>query len=268
MKRDIINLLPNGAEIISLDKFGGQKDVIKVHFNDSRENETLYAYKYNNKVCLSVLKYVNDKPEIIDTYNKDAFDISYLCIAPVVLKNDKNIVIGFKISDTFGKPVNDKKKIKKGENDAAKIVSSELVILTYSNGKFENVISDEKLVFNKIDVLDMDIEKDGIFEIALWNFVTEKAYKVSIYSYSNGSISETHEYDKNYYDRVFRYYRHLVKNNPDSAVYLYYFANAQHATGYTKEALKSIESVLKTKHPYPSKKDLLSFKEMLEGKDL
>lgn len=266
MRKEIISLLPNGAEIISLDRFGGKKDVIKVHFDNNKENETLYAYKYDNEIYLSVLKYINEKPEIIDTYQNRGCDISYISVSPLLSENDKSIIIGFKLDEYFPEGLKDKRKKQRDKNIKNK--SSELAILTFSNGKLENILDYYKLIFNRIDVFDMDTKKDGICEIAIWTPDVEKALNVNIYKFVDGALEETHEYDKNYYYRVFKYYRHLVKNDPKSSVYLYHFAKAQYITGYTKEAVRSVDRALAAKHPYPSKKDLLSLKNMFEGKDL
>lgn len=195
--------LPIGAEIISLDKFGGKNDIIITDLNNDYNNDIIFAYKYNGDAYLGIGLYENDIFKIIDIYKGRGLDISYLDIKPVDSSYSKTIIIGWKIRE----------------------ISSNLDLLVYSNNKLKSILVNNELYFGKIDVLDFN--DDGIYEIVLWSHDTGEAYIVKIYKFENDKFVSANEYDKLYYPKVLNYYQNLVNKYPTSPTYLNYLNKAK-----------------------------------------
>lgn len=169
---DMWTKLPIGADIISLNKFGGQDDVIEVDLNNDGINEVIFAYKYSGEVYIIVGKYDGDKFIVIDTYKKMGLDISHLEIKQLLDTNNKIIIVGFKIRS----------------------VSSSLGLLVFEDLKLKDIIEGEDIYFGKMDV--KDLNNDGIYEIVLWTHDTGEVYIMNIYELVNNEFKKTDKYNE------------------------------------------------------------------------
>ena len=212
--------LPEGAEIISLDRFGGKNDVIILDLDNKYGEEIIFAYKYNKKAYVGIGKYNKDKFVIVDIYEGRGSDISHLFIRPILHERSNTIVIGWKVRD----------------------ISSNLDLLIYEDKNLKSILNNKDLYFTMIDLIDFN--NNNLQEIVLWTHDTKDAYNVRIFEYKNNYLIETNKYDEIYYIKVLKYYEDLVNKYPNSTTYLYYLANAQNILGYdSKETLKKLENL-------------------------
>lgn len=221
----IHSMLPKGATVISLDKFGGKNDIIEYDFDDDGANEILVAYSLLGEPYIAIIKRVNEKLSIMDSFKGSGYNIKDLYIAPF---DTKDILIGWSLGA--------------GNNW--------LDLISFENGKLNLKPKNYMSVYGILYL--EDINKDGIKELVLWRNDIGEAYYIKIYDFIKVNFVETSKYDEIYFKKVKAYYEKLLSENGEIPIYLYYLAEAEEKLKEYEEALKIIDKALNTKNPYPS----------------
>lgn len=235
----ILEVLPNGAIIISLDKFGGVNDVIEYDFDGDGEKEVLVGYLLDGDPYIAVLKATDEKMNILDAYKGEGYNIEDIYISS---NKNNDILVGWNVGSKYNK----------------------LDFLKLVDGKLKK---DNKNKLPAYGILYLeDINNNGLNEIVLWIHDTDEAYIVRIYELKGKEFKETTEYDAIYFQKVKRYYERLLEENGEFSTYLYYLVLAQEKTVDYECALKTIDRALNTKYPYPSVKALNLLKDRILDK--
>lgn len=232
---EILRKLPSGAELISLDRFGGKDKVISIDLDADGKKEILAAYTLDSVPYVAVF----EDNVLADCFEGEGYSLEDMKIIP--MKDAKIILVGFKIE----------KK------------SNKLEILKFEDGKLKKTFKNEFPIYAEAYV--EDIRKDGNIEVILWFHDTGEAYTVNIYNIEGDEFKATNEYDSVYFKKVVAYYKELLKNNKKSSTYLYYLALALEKTRDYEEAINSIEKALETEYPYPSVKELNKIRNRLRN---
>lgn len=227
---EMLSELPNSANLISLDKFGGRNNVIEKDLDGDGSKEVLVAYELEGIPNLCVFKEVNEKLKIIDTFKGDGTDIEDLMIIPI--KTHINIIIGWKIEEK----------------------SNKLDILRFKNGRIHREFKNKVSMYDKIEI--EDLNNDGNKEIMLWIHDTGEAYMIKTYNLEGNVLKLTEKYDSIYFKKVEEYYENLLNKHKDSATYLYYLALAHEKVREYDGALKAIDKALSMENSYPSVREL------------
>lgn len=226
IKYKIQGYIPKGAEIITLNT--GNDFIFKDIDNDGRL-EILCEYKLNGDTYLVAFRDENGEIKELDTLKGEGYNITDLIIMPFE-GNINRIIIGWQ----FG------------------AIWSELNILEFKNNKFKQLLTGDKIYYSKMEIVKYS---DSEIEIALWSHVTGEAFDVQLYSFKGDTLKKTSKHDKEYFVRVYEYYKNIVYNSYDVPKYLfYYLANAaykigkkEEATIYINKASKYLDSVLSIK---------------------
>lgn len=225
---NIYEILPKDAIIISLDKFGGENEVIEHDFDGDGSNEFLIAYSFEGCPYIAILKKKDEGLKILHSLSGKGYNLEDLYIAPF---ENIGLLVGWNIGEKENKLdlINfDKGKLKTKDNCA----------LNYSKMYLE------------------DINNDGVNELILWKHDVGKAYSIKIYDYLKKEFKETSKYNEIYYKGIKDYYINLLKEDNYASTYLYYLADAQIKLKEYEDALNTIDKALETKYPYPSVKTL------------
>ncbi|NEU04489.1 MULTISPECIES: hypothetical protein [Clostridium] len=238
---NIEDIIPEGSEIISLNKFGGKNDIIKLDLDNDKEDEIIYAYNYKGYGHIGVCKSTQDGLEVVDDYEGKGDDIGYLNIKEVCSRKNKNIIVGWKIRN----------------------FTCRLDLLEYKDKKISSLIPDTILCFNKIDVVNLETKKEKLNEIVLWYKKKKTGYEISMYKWIKGNLIEINKYNKYYYTKVLKYYDELIKTKNNSIEYLYNVAKAKYLVSQYEDALKTINKAMYLKLTYPSIEELRDFQYVL-----
>lgn len=234
---NIEDVIPEGAEVISLNKFGGENDIIKLDLDNDKEDEIIYAYNYKGYGHIGICKVTGEGVQILDDYEGKGDNIGYLNIKEVCSRKNKNIIIGWKIRD----------------------FTCRLDLLEYKNKKISSLIPHTILCFNKIDVVNLENKKEKLNEIVLWYKSKKVGYEISMYKWIKGNLIEINKYNKYYYTKVLKYYDELIKTKSNSIEYLYNVAKAKYLVSQYDDALKTINKAMYLKLTYPSVEELRDF---------
>ncbi len=218
IKNKIQKYIPNSGVIIALNT--GNDFIIKDIDNDGTV-EILCEYKLNGDIYLGIFREEDGVIKKLDIVKGEGYNISDLIIMPFE-KNINRIIIGWQIGAIW----------------------SELNILEFKNNKFRQLLIGEKIHYSKMEVV--RYKSDGDIEIALWGHVTGEAFDVKLYSFKEDTLKESYKHDKEYFVRVYKYYKNIVDMSKDEPKYLfYYLANAAYKIGKKEEAIIYVDKALK-----------------------
>lgn len=237
IKYKIEKYIPKGGEIISLNT--GNDFIIKDIDNDGRP-EILCEYKLNGNTYLVAFREENGVIKELDTLESEGYNITDLIIMPFE-KDVNRIVIGWQIGAIW----------------------SELNILEFKDNKFKQLLTGDKIYYSKMEIVKF---KDGDIGIALWTHVTGEAFDVQVYSFKGDTLKKTSSHDKEYFVRVYKYYKNLVDKPNDVPKYLfYYLADAAYKSGKKEEAIIYINEALKYPDSVVSIKNLKELEYKIKG---
>lgn len=223
IKDKIEKYIPKDAVIIALNT---GNDFIVMDIDDDGRLEILCEYKLNGDTYLVAFREEDGTIKELDTLKGDGYNITDLIIMPFE-QNSNRIVIGWQVGAIW----------------------SELNILTFKDNKFKQLLTGDKIYYSKMEIVKYS---DGEIEIAIWTHVTGEAFDVQLYSFKGDTLKKTSKHDREYFVRVYEYYKNIVDNSNSKPKYLfYYLANAAYKIGkkedaiiYINEALKYPDSVL------------------------
>ncbi|ERJ11707.1 WG repeat-containing protein [Haloplasma contractile] len=242
LKHLIKGYLPEGATLLVMDQPYDYKMIGSGSLDEDDVKEVVAAYEFNNHCYILILKYTDQKWNVIETIDMGEYEVSYLKVASVTSKTKSSIILGLKLNNNCSK----------------------LQIIDYTkNNTFKKLINQD-IIYNEIDVYDMEGEKstDGKVEIALWKKDEKEAYDVNIYRWSKTQLTYAIDVYKSYFKTVMKYYRDLVDREPDESIYWFYLALAYLKLDQKDHAIKSIDKALMLENPYPSESYLKSLKDM------
>ena len=236
IKHKIQGYIPMGGVIITLST--GNDFIIKDIDNDGRP-EILCEYKLNGDTYLIAFREENGVIKELDTLKGEGYNITDLIIMPFE-KDINRIVIGWQIGAIW----------------------SELNILEFKDNKFKQLLTGDKIYYSKMEIVKF---KGGDIGIALWTHITGEAFDVQLYSFKEDTLKKTSKYDKEYFVRVYKYYKSLVDNSNDVPKYLfYYLADAAYKSGKKEAAIIYINEALK--YGYPSLEEVEILKNKITRK--
>lgn len=236
--------LAKGAQIVNPQTPEGAKGVQLVDLNGDGEDEIVALYKLNgtqSRAGLLVLKYAADGTwSKVSDYQSDGFGVNYLKFANITGDKGNNIVVGWNLGSIF----------------------NELNIFSLENNQLKKITSN---YCSKIEVEDMDGNKNGQSEIALWIHDTGEAFQIDVFKWNGEELVSDQDAHPNYFQKVTQYYEQKVKEMPDAAFYWYYLADAQIKADNPKDALSSITAglAIKAEHSdyYPDNSEFEKLKE-------
>ncbi|MDO4536048.1 MAG: tetratricopeptide repeat protein [Clostridium perfringens] len=229
IKHKIEEYIPKGGVIIALNT---GNDFITKDIDNNGKLEILCEYKLEGDTYLAVFREENGIMSELDVLKGEGYNISDLIIMPLE-GNINKIIIGWQIGGIW----------------------SELNILEFKDNKFKELLTGNKIYYSKMEIV--KYKSDGEIEIALWSHVTGEAFDVKLYSLRADALQESSKHDKEYFVRVYKYYKNIVDNSKDEAKYLfYYLANAAYKIGKKQEAIIYINKALKYPDSVASIKDL------------
>lgn len=222
-------------------KFNDNSEFIIKDIDNDKRPEILYAYRIDKNVYLSAFREEKGHFRYLDTLKGDGFNISDLVITNLDKSNNKKIIIGWQIGSIW----------------------SQLDIVEFKNDRFKRLLKDNKVYYSKMEIVKYKNDED--IEIALWSHFTGDAYNIQLYSFKDGALSKTSKHDKEYFIKVYKYYKNLVDNSKDEPKYLfYYLANAAYKIGKKDEATIYLNKALKYPDSAPSIKELEDLKKVLQ----
>lgn len=241
----LINLLPQNAQIISEEDNEDKKLIINADFDRDSREEFLALYrleKNNNALFLMIVKNIDNKWKVIDTVKGDGFALDVLAFSDIDGDERKEILLGTKI----GEQTRNLNAFKLKENAAEKLFS-----IAYS--KFE--IIENGLYGNKTN--------STLF--ALWNIDIDESFKIKIVRWTGKEFIEVMDkaVNKLYFTKIVNYYTEKIKHSPDSAYYWFYLAQSQSKCGLKTEALRSISQGVSLDQSYPSKQQFEELKKSI-----
>ena len=239
-KDQLVKKIPNNANLINLNKFGGTNGVIKYDLDGDGIEEVICAYKKDETQYLAVFREVNNIIEMIDSVEGSGYDISDLIIKKIKAKGRNNIIIGWKIGSIW----------------------SVLDILEFKDNKISRVISSEKLNYSKMYLIDSEM-RGNLLDLAIWTHETGEAYNVQIYSLRGEKLEKNQKGNRSYFEKVEQYYKELINKSRETPQYLYYLIEAQLKAGKRKEAIENLNKAMKHEKPYPSIQELKRMKKNL-----
>lgn len=238
LRDKILWYLPKGATTI---KFNNSNEFIIRDIDNDKKPEILYAYKIEKNIYLSAFREEKGNFNYLDTLKGEGFNISDLVITSFDRSNNKKIVIGWQIGAIW----------------------SQLDIVEFKNDRFKKLLKNDKIYYSKMEIIKFKSDED--IEIALWSHFTGDAYNIQLYSFKDGVLNKTSKHDKEYFIKVYKYYKNLVDNSEDEPKYLFYhLANAAYKIGKKEEATMYLNKALKYPDSAPSIKELEDLKKFLE----
>lgn len=239
MTNFVLQFLPPLAELLILSDPTKKPAVITVDLDGDDSQEIAAAFTSQGITGLVILKncYGNWYP--VNYIKGRGYGISYLNAIPVSDTGLNNLVIGWQFNSLW----------------------SELDIIEWTGREYTSILK-KPVTYSKIVISDIPPE-DGKNEIALWMHDTGEAYFVDVHQLAEGALEPFPEAYPHYFRKISAYYAKLVKENPSTALYWYYLADAAAKTGKYKESLSSIQSAIKLNAYYPSKQMLLNLKSIV-----
>lgn len=230
IKEEILRQLPDDIILINLNKFGGSNGLINEDIDGDGNNEIICGYKSKDIQYISVFREVEGVINHLDTIVGEGYDISDLIITKLRSKSNNSILIGWSIGSIW----------------------SVLDIVEFKENKFNKLLRGDKIKYSKVEVVEFDDKRSGVSDIVLWTHETGEAYKVQIYSFRGDNLEKTFKYDRDYFEKVEKYYKNLINRTRETPQYLYYLIDAQYRSGKKREAIENINKALKHPKPYPS----------------
>lgn len=238
LRDKILEYIPKNAIII---KFNADNDFIIKDIDNDKRVEILYGYKIDKNVYLSVFREEKGYFKYLDTLKGEGFNISDLVITSLDKSSNKKMIIGWQIGAIW----------------------SQLDIVEFKNDRFKRLLKNDKIYYSKMEII--KYKSDGDIEIALWRHDTGVAYNIELYSFKDGVLKKTYSHDKEYFTKVYKYYKNLVDNSKDEPKYLfYYLANAAYKIGKKDEATFYLNKALKYPESALSIKELEDLKKLLQ----
>lgn len=240
---DLVNLvqkfLPNKADIIVMESPYKKPAIITADIDGDGKKEVIAAYTFNNEAYLVVLKRFYNGWCVKERIKGRGYNVTYLKAAPVTNKKTKDLIVGWQLGTIW----------------------SYLSILKWENNRFKEMIKD-KVAFSKmeVDFMPSTEVEDGTVEIALWRHFTGEGYDIEVYRWRKGKLTRALDVYPYYFKKVIWYYKMKLKEMGDIGFYWYFLGNAQYKAGLYEEALYSINKMLKSESPFPSKEELLRLK--------
>lgn len=207
--------------------------------------EIIAAYKYNGENYILILKNYLGYWYILANLKGTGYNITYLDAYPITNSKINNLIVGWQQGAIW----------------------SELNIFQLTELGFKN-IAPPNTYYSKIEILDIPVNNDGKYGVALWLHDTGEAYTVEVYKWQNGIFVPAKNLYPYYFKKVVKYYEKMVLEHPEAAFYWYYLADAEMKAGRQKEALEAIDKALGLASAYPSyEKELLNFKKLILSKN-
>lgn len=240
------NILPADSEILKIADYYNIPAVIVSDFDNDKNIEIAVAYKNGytkDYVSVSMLKYLNNNWTIVDTINQKAIGITDMLSVAAQTPGLNNLVIGWKIERFWSK----------------------LDIYKLDNFKLVSVLHDD-IYYSRIAVEDIKTNRgrDGIYEFAVWKHDKLDAYNIDVYRLNGNNFVIAKDAYKEYFKSVVDYYKELMENQGVNEVYLYHLAKAESNIGKFKEAIDTLNLIIKLGKYYPSKQEVLDLKKKYE----
>lgn len=235
LKEELLSKVPLGAKAIELGKREQNTSFIIADLDGDNQEEIIFAYELSGSAYLSIFKHIDNQLRVVNHYRGKGSSIKDFDIIP--FKNNKDILVGW--------------EMKEG--------GARLEILEVKHNRLMSTIKNNLPPYERIET--SDLNADGQHEIILWVPQVADAYEVQIYERNGNMLRQTQAYNKIYYPKVKAYYEKNLELDSESAVILYYLADAKYKLEEYEEVEKILARLLETQNPYPSLREIRRLQE-------
>ncbi|KMT22189.1 hypothetical protein [Clostridium cylindrosporum] len=236
-------ILPSGAKILKIEDYYSTPAIIVADLDKDGVVEICVGYKLGNNIYVAILKYTSKGWTIVDTIKGEGIGLSDMLAVAAETPSVNNLVIGWKLTKD----------------------RSKLSIYKFLQNKVVNILNQD-VYYNKLEVEDMEVKgvRDGIYEFALWNHDKLDAYNINVYRLKNGKLEIYKDAYRGYFKGIVNYYLDLIDNQGANPIYLYHLANAEANSGRYNDAVNTLNALLDSGNPYPSREEVLKLKSNYE----
>jgi hypothetical protein len=242
---DYVNIiktfLPHEAIILELQHPQKRPAILVTDIDGDNIEELIGAYTYKEQNYLIGLKIMNNQWHFFIHIRGNGYGVTDLMAVPITDNRTNTLIVGWQIGSLW----------------------SELHLLKWMNNGFVRLIK-SSIIYSKLEVEDMPGKygQDGLYEFAIWTHDKSEAYNINVYRFSKGKLVQAKDVYSYYFKKVEAYYKKLLQTN-DYSYYWYYLADAQKKTANLEQSLDSIEKILSSPSPYPSRQKLIDIKQQI-----